>query len=499
MYHRIKQLEVKMKLAELLRPWIGTDLPSCEILGLHNDSRQIKPGFLFIAYPGLATDGRLFISQALSAGAIALLYDPENWPSKCQLPTEIPSMALPGLATKLAEIASRFYGEPSKKLALTGVTGTNGKTTIAYQLAQAHSLLGERSAYIGTIGQGEVTSLQTLANTTPDALCLQQLLESYEQRAIKQICMEVSSHALSQHRVDCIDFQQAIFTNLSHDHLDYHETMEAYASAKALLFAKETLKWAIVNKDDSYSQMICDASRAEQLISYGIKEGADVRALNWDVSLRGTRLELSSPWGQHQLAINALGFFNIYNALAVFSSLLASGYPVDKVVPVMAKLQAAPGRMEIVTQEPYAIVDYAHSPDALENVLSTLQEVKKGRILVVFGCGGDRDKKKRPMMGKIASHYADIAIITSDNPRSEDPLAIIDEIEAGVSSKSNLYKIPDREQAIAKALSLADKDDIVLVAGKGHEDYQQIGSVRHVFSDQQVIRHLKMKETVSGL
>ncbi|MBA3537954.1 MAG: UDP-N-acetylmuramoyl-L-alanyl-D-glutamate--2,6-diaminopimelate ligase [Tatlockia sp.] len=488
-----------MKLAELLRPWISSDLPTCEISGLHNDSRQVKPGFLFIAYPGVATDGRLYIQQALSAGAIALVYDPENWPSKCQLPADIPSVALPGLAIKLAEIASRFYGEPSKKVAVTGVTGTNGKTTIAYQLAQAHSLLGERAAYIGTIGQGEVTSLQTLANTTPDALCLQQLLKNYEQKAIKQICMEVSSHALSQHRVDCIDFQQAIFTNLSHEHLDYHQTMEAYAAAKAMLFAKGSLQWAIVNQDDSFSQRMCEASLAKQMISYGIKEGADVRALNWDVSLRGTRLELSSPWGQHHLAINALGFFNVYNSLAVFTSLVASGYAVDKVVPVMANLQAAPGRMEIVAQEPYAIVDYAHSPDALENVLSTLQKVKKGRIIVVFGCGGDRDKTKRPMMGKIASSYADIVIITSDNPRSEDPLTIIDEIEAGISSKFNLYKIPDREQAIARALSLADKDDIVLVAGKGHEDYQQIGSVRHVFSDQQVIRHLKKKETVSGL
>lgn len=483
-----------MKFAELLRPWIEVDVPDCEILGLHNDSRQIKAGFLFIAYPGAATDGRFFIQQALSAGAIALVYEPDNWPSKCQLPSEIPCVALPGLAMKLAGLASRFYGEPTKKLAVTGVTGTNGKTTIAYQLAQAHALLGENSAYIGTIGQGDVKALEPLVNTTPDALYLQQLLHSYEQHSIKQVCMEVSSHALCQKRVDSIDFQQAIFTNLSHEHLDYHQTMEAYAAAKAILFANPSLKWAIVNQDDIYSKLMLEAvPNSCQIISYGVHEDADVRATHWDVSLTGTRIEVSSPWGQHQLVINALGFFNVYNALAVFSSLLACGYPAEKLVPLMAKLQAAPGRMEIVTQEPYAIVDYAHSPDALENVLTTLQKVKKGRILVVFGCGGDRDKTKRPKMGKIASEYADITIITSDNPRTEDPLAIIDSIESGISTKTNLYKIADREQAIAKALSLADKDDIILVAGKGHEDYQQIGKVRHVFSDQAVIRRLNSK------
>ena len=483
-----------MKFAELMRPWIDLTVPDCEIVGLHNDSRQIQPGFLFFAYPGAAADGRFFIPQAVKAGAVALVYEPEYWPSACQLPSGLPAVALPGLAAKLAGIASRFYGEPTKKLAVTGVTGTNGKTTIAYQLAQAHALLGERSAYIGTIGQGEVRALEPLNNTTPDALSLQQLLHNYQQKAIKQVCMEVSSHALCQQRVEGIDFQQAIFTNLSHEHLDYHQNMEAYAAAKASLFANKALKWAIINQDDSYSQLMRAAvPKTAQIINYAVHEKAEVQALNWDVSLKGTRIDLNSPWGQHQLMIKALGFFNVYNALAVFSSLLALNYPADKVIAVMAELEAAPGRMEIVTQEPYTIVDYAHSPDALENVLATLQKVKKGRILVVFGCGGDRDKTKRPMMGKIASEYADISIITSDNPRSEDPIAIIDSIESGISAKSMFYKITDREQAIAKALSLANQDDIILVAGKGHEDYQQIGNVRHVFSDQAVIRRLHNK------
>ena len=481
-----------MKLAKLMRPWVDVKIPDCEILGLHNDSRQIRQGFLFFAYPGTSTDGRFFIPQAIAAGAVAIIYEPENWPSNCQLPAEIPSISLAGLAKKLAAIASHFYAEPSKKLRLSAVTGTNGKTTIAYQLAQAHVLLGEKAAYIGTLGQGDFKSLEPLANTTPDALCLQQLLHHYQESGIKEVCMEVSSHALSQQRVDEIDFQQAIFTNLSHDHLDYHQTMEAYAAAKALLFTKPSLKWAIINNDDSYSSMMRTAVKAPcKIISYGLKEGADVRALSWEVNLSGTHIKINSPWGEHQLVINALGFFNIYNGLAVFSSLMACGYALDEVRPVMAKLQAAPGRMEVVAQEPYIIVDYAHTPDALENVLATLQNVKKGRILVVFGCGGDRDKTKRPMMGKIASQYADVVIITSDNPRNEDPQTIIDAIEAGISAHPHLYTIIDREQAIAKAINLAAKDDIILVAGKGHEDYQQIGNVRHVFSDQAVIRRLK--------
>lgn len=477
-----------MKLAELMQPWTTIQLPDCELSGLHNDSRQIKPGFLFFAYPGAAADGRFYIQQAMNAGATAIVYEPDAWDS--QLPAELPCIPLPGLATRLAEIANRFYGEPSKKLKVTGVTGTNGKTTIAYQLAQAHALLGSKSTYIGTIGQGDVTALEALNNTTPDALCLQQLFHGYVENSVQQVCMEVSSHALSQGRVDCIDFQQAIFTNLSHEHLDYHQNMSNYAAAKALLFAKPTLKWAIINQDDAYSQFMQGTADSCQTISYGINEGALVRALHWEVSLKGTHLVLSSPWGEQELLINALGFFNIYNTLAVFASLLVSGYPVEAVVTTIAKLKAAPGRMEIVSHEPYTIVDYAHSPDALENVLLTLQKVKQGRIIVVFGCGGDRDKTKRPMMGKIASQYADIVIITSDNPRTEDPLQIIASIESGISDQSNLYKISDRKQAIAKAIALADKEDIIVVAGKGHEAYQQIGHVRYPFSDQEVIHQL---------
>lgn len=485
-----------MKISELLKPWTEVITSDCDIVGLHNDSRQIHPGYLFFAYPGALTDGRLYIRQAIAAGASAIIYEPENWPENCAFAdNDIIMVPLPGLAQNLAAIASRFYDEPTKKIGVTGVTGTNGKTTIAWQLAQAHELLSTKAAYIGTLGHGRVTGLASQANTTPDALCLQHLFYDYQKEGVKQVCMEVSSHALAMQRVDNIDFQQAIFTNLTLDHLDFHQTMDAYAAAKSLLFTRASLQWAIVNFDDSYAQyMIAAVSKPCKLITYGISEGSDVRALKWDVTMQGTVIDVESPWGRHQLTIKALGFFNIYNALAVFTSLLAHGYGAENVLAVMPLLHGAPGRMEVVTQQPCTIVDYAHTPDALENVLLTLNKVKKGRILLVFGCGGDRDKTKRPIMGSIASRHADVAIITSDNPRTEEPLQIMNDIKQGLlATDTDIHMIADRKEAIEKAVSLARQDDIILVAGKGHEAYQEIGRERFSFSDQAVIKGLVLR------
>lgn len=481
-----------MKLIELLRPWATSAIPiDCDVFGLQNDSRQVKPGYLFIAYPGAAADGRLFVEQASLAGAAAIVYEPENVPKACSLPNNIPCVPISGLAEKLSAIASRFYDYPTRSLSVTGVTGTNGKTTIAYQLAQAYGLLGQKAAYIGTIGQGDVGDLKPLINTTPDALCLQQLLDEYRQSGVRQLCMEVSSHALDQGRVENIDFTSAIYTNLSHDHLDYHHTMQAYAEAKAELFAMPTLKNAIINHDDAYSQqMIKKLPASCQKLTYGLQDECDVRAVNWQISMLGSEMEIISPWGQHQVRVNLLGKFNIYNSLAVYASLLAQGIPVVDVVDVMCKLKASPGRMEVVGQKPCVIVDYAHTPDALENVLTTLQQLKQGRLGVVFGCGGDRDKTKRPIMGRIASQYADFAIVTSDNPRTEDPTQIVEEVAQGFLPAAEVIKIINREEAIQHALDMASPQDIVLIAGKGHESYQQIGTERFVFSDQDVVRKL---------
>lgn len=480
-----------MKLGDLLRPWVLTTIPDIEITGLQNDSRKVKPGCLFFAYPGAVADGRIFVQQAALAGAAAIVYEPDCRPISVVFPSHIPCLPVPQLGTKLASIASRFYDEPTRGLSVTGVTGTNGKTTIAYQLAQAYDLLGQRAAYVGTLGQGQVQALEPLANTTPDALCLQQFFHEYQQSGIQHVCMEVSSHALSQGRVDHIDFTQAIYTNLSHEHLDYHHTMLSYANAKAILFAMPSLKWAIINHDDAYSQLMTKALHNTcKKLTYGLQDGCDVQAVNWQISMLGSQLEVVSPWGRHDVRVNLLGKFNIYNSLAVFTSLLANGVAVSDVIQVMGKLKASPGRMEVVSQKPCVIVDYAHTPDALENVLSTLGQLKKGRLGVVFGCGGDRDKTKRPMMGKIASQHADFVIVTSDNPRSEEPARIVDEIAEGFLPSIQAVKIVDREQAIHQALNMAEDDDILLIAGKGHEAYQQIGKDRFVFSDQDVVRKL---------
>lgn len=482
-----------MKLSEILRPWSEILSIDTDITGLQNDSRKVKKGDLFLAYPGSQSDGRRYIHQAISAGAAAIAYDPQDCPAEMLLTQPVTFVAIPELHIHLGEIAKRFFHHPEKEISITGVTGTNGKTTIAYQLAQAHALLGMPSAYIGTIGQGMVSSLQPLANTTPDALSLISLLHDYQQQHIQQVCMEVSSHALSQHRVDDLEFNQAIFTNLTLDHLDYHQTMQQYAEAKAKLFAWESLEWVIINKDDAYAEKMSHAVRSGvKQLTYGLHAKADIQAISWHMDMKGTQIEVASPWGKYDLHITSLGEFNIYNSLAVFGSLLASGYAPDKVLSVMAKLKAAPGRLERVTDSPCVLVDYAHTPDALENVLTTLSQLKRGRLWVVFGCGGDRDKSKRPIMGKAASQYADEIIITSDNPRSEDPVQIVEEIAEGIPASIAVTKMVDREKAIAHALKAADKDDIILIAGKGHEDYQQIGSVKYPFSDQAVVRKLML-------
>ena len=485
-----------MKLSKLLKPWMQHEVADCTIRGIQNDSRLVQAGDLFVAYPGVVTDGRLYIEKARFSGAIAVVYDPISFPPSCSLSQSIPCIAIPQLVEHLAEIAKAFYDNPSASLNVTGITGTNGKTTIAFQLAQAHHLLGQGSAYIGTIGQGDVHALKPLDNTTPDALFLQKLLNQYKEQGIKHVCMEVSSHALSQHRVDALAFRQAIFTNLTLDHLDYHHSMQEYGLAKAQLFAGDELEWAIINQDDSYQHLMSHAIKPHvKKISYGMREECDVKAITWHIDMNGTTLDLRSPWGQYQLRFKALGDFNIYNSLAILSSLLASGYPPEEVIQVMAQLKPAPGRMEIVASSPYVIVDYAHTPDALKNVLITLNQLKKGSLWVVFGCGGDRDKTKRSIMGKVASLYADHIILTSDNPRSESPELILDDIACGIPSSLQITKIVNRKEAIAYVINRADKDDIILIAGKGHETYQQIGSIKHVFSDQDVARRLILDST----
>ena len=462
-------------------------LPNIEIKHLQNDSRKVCAGDVFLAYPGAASDGREFTQQAVDAGAAAILYEPDK--IKRQPKYAIPCVAYPNLAASLGNLARKFYGEPTRELCVIGVTGTNGKTTIAYQLAQAHELLNTPSAYMGTIGEGRVDALKPLLNTTPDALQVQQLFYDYAKAQVKTVCMEVSSHALCLGRVEGVEFTQAIYTNLSHEHLDYHQTFEAYAAAKAKLFALPELKLAIINQDDEHAALMqAEAPSGCKILTYGLDNACDVRGRNIRLDMRGSVLDVESPFGNFKLRLNALGRFNIYNGLAVLTSLLAYGYTLSDVLAIMPRLLPSPGRMEQVADSPIVLVDYAHTPDALENALSTLAELKQARLFVVFGCGGDRDKSKRAPMGRIASEYADYVILTSDNPRTENPEAILDDIQAGLLAGPQVLSITNRKQAIFRALELADSDDMILIAGKGHEAYQEIGHERFPFSDQAVVQ-----------
>ncbi len=464
-------------------------LPDIKIKSLQNDSRQVGEGDVFLAYPGAVSDGRNFIQQAINAGAAAIVYEPAHFKIKPECP--IPFVAYPNLAASLGDLARQFYGDSTRELYVVGVTGTNGKTTIAYQLAQAHQLLGATAAYTGTLGSGRVDALKPLLNTTPDALHLQQLFHAYVKEHVQTVCMEVSSHALCMGRVDHVDFNQAIYTNLSHEHLDYHQTLEAYAAAKAKLFAFPELKVAIINQDDKFSEIMRSQVPSRcQILTYGLDNPCDVFGRNVRLDMRGSVLDVQTSSGHFELCLKALGRFNVYNGLAVLTSLLAYGYALSDVLAIMPKLLPSPGRMEQVADSPVVLVDYAHTPDALRNALSTLAELKQARLFVVFGCGGDRDPSKRALMGHVANQYADCIILTSDNPCTENPEAILDEIETGVGVGHHVLRIENRRQAIERALALAESDDIILIAGKGHESYQEIGRERFPFSDQEVVREV---------
>ncbi|KTC99729.1 UDP-N-acetylmuramoylalanyl-D-glutamate-2, 6-diaminopimelate ligase [Legionella geestiana] len=497
MYRRMKRLrepenylrEASMKLSKLLEPFTTAASAPVDILGLSNDSRSVAPGDAFLAYKGALADGRDYIAKATAAGAAAILFDPENFNG--ELPEHIPAVPIEHLGARQAELASRFYGVPSERLAITGVTGTNGKTTIACQLAAAHSRLGAACSYIGTLGEGDVRALRPLANTTPDALAVQKLLYRFAEEGKKRVCMEVSSHALVLQRVACVRFESAIFTNLSHEHLDFHHTMDAYARAKAMLFETEGLRTALLNADDAATPFMRQhVVPGCEVLTYGLHNDADVFATDWQSTLGGSRLTVRSPWGKHEIALQSPGEFNLSNGLAVFASLLLAGYPVAEVEAIMPTLAPAPGRLERVASNPEVFVDYAHTPDALENVLKTLSALKQNRVIVVFGCGGDRDKTKRAEMGEIASRYADSVILTSDNPRSESPQAILDDICKGLHAETPVQCIPDRREAIRQALLQSAPDDMVLIAGKGHEATQEIKGVKTPFSDKAVVQAL---------
>jgi UDP-N-acetylmuramoyl-L-alanyl-D-glutamate--2,6-diaminopimelate ligase len=471
---------------------------------LTSDSRTVTTGDTFVAYPGESRDGRAFIPDALARGAGSVIWERRDyvWDTHWQ----VPNVGIEDLKRHAGVIAGAIYREPSARLWMIGVTGTNGKTSCSQWIAQALTRTGRRCGVIGTLGSGWPGKLEPLLNTTPDAVWLQGRLRDYLRQRTQAVSMEVSSIGLAQHRVEGVSFDVALFTNLTRDHLDYHGSMARYRSAKAALFRAPGLKWGVFNLDDPFGvELLTRArSRGMQVLGYGCARtlarclrGRRVPRIvtrKLRVGPDGLAFEAMTPWGGAAVRSPLLGRFNAANLLATLGVLLASGVPVDEAAVALEKLRPVAGRTERYGggRRPLVIVDYAHTPDALENVLRALREAMAGqhggrrgrsapKLVCVFGCGGDRDRGKRPLMGRIARALADEVIVTSDNPRTEDPHAIIADIVAGIDGEYRV--LPDRSEAIRAAIAAADAGDIVVVAGKGHEQYQEIGHVRHPYSD----------------
>ncbi len=468
---------------------LAAELASAEVKGVALDSRQVEPGFLFLAIPGTSRDGRQYIGQALERGAVAIAADAEG----LQLARN-KVIPVEGLAHKASAIAGRFYREPSTGLTTIGITGTNGKTTCCQLLGQLFSLLERPAGVIGTLGSGVYRDgrvlLQDHRMTTPDAVLTQRLLAGFMEQAATLAAMEVSSHSLEQGRVAGVSFDTAIFTNLSHDHLDYHGSLENYAQAKLKLFRYPGLKIAILNRDDPLGATIEKALESQvACYRYSAQHHAEIMVRDIRVHPRGVRARLISPWGEGDLETGLLGRFNLSNILAVIAAACAQGLDFSRVLQATAQLHPITGRMERInsdsTDDPTVVVDYAHTPDALEKTLAALREHSGGGTLwCVFGCGGDRDKGKRQVMGDIAAALADRVVITSDNPRSESPEAIVRQIKTGAPDADVLV---NRAEAIQFAVTQAAPCDTVLIAGKGHEDYQEIAGVRQPFIDREQV------------
>jgi len=479
------------KLDELLAMWgCRQTIPGLEINDLHLDSRQVGSGDVFIALAGAQSHGMCYANQAAAQGAVAVIYDPEQaLPDLIDNPWQLPVLAVPGVATRLGELASQFYGAPSEDMTVVGVTGTNGKTSTAHFIAQSWQRHAGHAGMIGTIGAGPIQSLVESERTTPDALSLQRCFAGLSSQQIELVAMEVSSHALSQGRCDTVQFDIGVFTNLSRDHLDYHGDMASYAAAKRQLFSDFGLRFAVINGDDPTGrQWIKDFSSDLQVLSYGFDgDDLDVRGKVLRTDSEGLHFELRTPWGEATIASPLLGPFNIMNLMAAAAVMGIQGVPFPRLTSQLELMQPVPGRMVRLggeTGHPLVVVDYAHTPDALQQVLQSLRSHCAGRLICVFGCGGDRDQGKRPQMGAIAEQLADRVIVTNDNPRGEDAGAIIDQVITGMSDSGRCHVEPDRAQAIRWAIAGAGAEDLVLIAGKGHENYQEQGNGIVPFNDE---------------
>jgi UDP-N-acetylmuramoyl-L-alanyl-D-glutamate--2,6-diaminopimelate ligase len=473
--------------------------PELTVNELTLDSRHVTPGALFLACRGTRAHGLDHLPQAIAQGTAAVLWEPAPGISAPDAP--VPVIAVEDLSRRAGEIAARFFGQPSRQLHCIGVTGTDGKTSTTHLIAQALEQLGQPCLYVGTLGAGRVRQLEAGDHTTPDPVSVQRGLRRAADQGCVAVAMEVSSHALDQHRVGGVDFHTAALTNVGRDHLDYHGTVEAYAAAKRRLFFERELQAVILNRDDEFGAQWIHAhgrltSHVSRLTSYGIDGdtragGRHVLARSLNLTADGLRFEVQSHAGTGFLRSRLLGRFNVYNLLATLAVLLERGVPLDAACAALAQAATVPGRIEGFrgpAAQPLVVVDYAHTPQALAQVLQALRPHVAGNLWCVFGCGGDRDRGKRPLMGAAAVQHADRLIVTDDNPRSEDPAVIVSEIVAGIGRPVEV--IHDRAAAITSAVREAGAGDVVVVAGKGHEDYQIYGTERRPFSDRAFVAGL---------
>lgn len=484
-----------MKLHELLNHLLGlraVHLENPEIKSIDIDSREVGPGSLFVCIQGYHLDGHHFVDEAVKNGAVAVV-------AQHDIDAQVPVTVVKDTSRAVSVLADALYNHPTKHLHLIGVTGTNGKTTTANLIDKILSDYGQKTGVIGTIGMksgGRPLELKSTTPTTPQSDTLQKSLSQMVADGVQSAVMEVSSHALDMGRVRGCDYNIAVFTNLSQDHLEYHPTMAHYLQAKGLLFSQlgntygnDGIKAAVLNGDDEASFSFLKRMTAAQIMTYGIQTNCDVIAKEIRLSGKGTEFCLETPYGNARVQLQLIGQFNVYNALAAASACLLSGVPIDQVTTSLEAVEGVPGRFETIDSgQPYTVVvDYAHTPDSLENVLTTVKEFAQGKVYVVVGCGGDRDRSKRPLMAQVAVRYGDIAVFTSDNPRSEDPCAIIKDMESGVDPDQSV-SIVDRREAIRYAVDTAKPKDVIVIAGKGHETYQILSGETINFDDREEAR-----------
>ncbi|MCD6038729.1 MAG: murE [Gammaproteobacteria bacterium] len=463
------------------------------ISGLALDSRQVQKGDLFFAYQGSTLDGRQFINEAIKKGAKAIMVERDEQVASISFQDDVPIISVQHLKHKISALAGRFYNHPAQSMQIIGVTGTSGKTSFTYFLASVLEQLAFSCGVIGTMGNGLYGDIKSGNLTTPDAIAVQKIFAELFQQGARYVAMEVSSHSLAQGRVEAVPFTVGVFTNLTQDHLDYHGTMKAYGVAKKRLFESLATQFAVINNDDPFGrELIASLPNKENIIAYGIQKSKRVESvIAQSVELeQGVKARVITPWGEGELQTQLIGHFNLSNLLAVLAVIGLLKIPLSAALQCLKNVLPVPGRMQVLggKELPLVVVDYSHKPDALKKALEALRPYYSGQLYCVFGCGGERDRGKRPLMGAIAERYADRVIVTDDNPRTEDPKQIVADIMQGFVHPEKIIVEHDRSKAINNSIQYAKRGDCVLIAGKGAETYQQIGNIKIPFSDVEQVR-----------